>query len=134
MTATDRPESGIDAAETWIELVNARAVDELVAMYAADARLLPTFSPHFLTGEPALREYFVALTTRENVSVELHRHSLEENVLSGSFRGVSGLYSFRFVVDGVLLTFPSRFTFTFNLAERAPILHHHSSQVPRTLA
>ena len=46
---------------------------------------------------------------------------------------VNGIYDFQFLMDGTLLTFPSRFTFVIDLEKESPILHHHSSQVPRTL-
>ena len=126
--------SGIAAVEAWTAAVNAGDVERLVAMYAHEARLLPTFSPHFLSGEAAIREYFEALASRPNLSVDLHPHSLAERHLTEQLWGASGLYSFRFEVDGELLTFASRFTFTFDLSADAPILHHHSSQVPRSLS
>jgi hypothetical protein len=125
--------AALELVDVWIDAVNARDVERLVGMYAPQARLLATFSPHFLMGETAIRGYFEALASRPNVSVELHRHSLESMTLRDTFWGASGLYSFRFEIDGDLLTFPSRFTFTFDASQAAPILHHHSSQVPRSL-
>ena len=126
--------TGTELLDAWVAAVNAADVDRLVGMYAPQARLLPTFSPHFLMGETEIRDYFVALAGRPNLSVELHRDALAEDALSETLAGVSGLYSFRFEVDGELLTFPSRFTFTFDRSAAAPILHHHSSQVPRGLS
>lgn len=129
--STDNPATAF--LNHWIDAVNAGEAGTLTRMYADDARLLPTFSPHLLRGA-AIRTYFDALVARPNVSAELHHHSVLARSLTDALWDLSGVYSFRFEVDGVLLTFPSRFTFTLDVTSDAPILTHHSSQVPRTLS
>lgn len=130
-------ETGVYARQVldeWLAAVNRRDADALVAMYDDSARLLPTFSPHILSTREALRDYFVALAGREGLEVRLHERMVSAEALSPEISGVSGLYSFSFDVDGNLLTFPSRFTMVVDAARRGPIVHHHSSQVPRTLS
>ncbi len=120
--------------DTWIEKVRGGDLDGVVAMYAANSVLLPTFSPHRIASEGGLREYFAALFTREQLQVDLHEASLRILPMSGTSYALVGIYSFSFVVDDDRLTFPSRFTFVIDTATSDPILHHHSSQVPRTLS
>ncbi|MEZ5560085.1 MAG: hypothetical protein R3E86_16255 [Pseudomonadales bacterium] len=127
-------EPGVIALQKWIDAVNAREVEALVAMYDSTARLLPTFSPHFMKTAESIRAYFEALVSRPNVSVELHTHAVVAQQLAETVYGVSGMYSFRFEVDEVLLTFPSRFSFVIDTSKASPIVHHHSSQVPRNLS
>lgn len=120
--------------DTWVQHLRNGDLDAVVGMYAEGSVLLPTFSPHRIASEADLRGYFSALFTREELKVELHEASLRILPMSGTAYALVGIYSFSFVVDDDRLTFPSRFTFVIDTASDAPILHHHSSQVPRTLS
>jgi hypothetical protein len=120
--------------DTWVAAVRASDTDAVVEMYAEGSILLPTFSPHRIVSVADLRGYFDALFTREELQVELHEASLRFLPMSGTAYAIVGIYSFSFVVDDDRLTFPSRFTFVIDTANDAPIQHHHSSQVPRTLS
>ena len=128
----------MDAREilnTWIERVRANDLDGVVGMYADASVLLPTFSPHRINTETGLRDYFAALFTRDGLQVAVHEGSLRVIPMAGTAATLVGIYSFSFVVDDdERLTFPSRFTFVVDTAADRPILHHHSSQVPRTLS
>lgn len=119
--------------DTWIDKIRANDLDGVVGMYADASVLLPTFSPHRIASRDDLRAYFGQLFTREEMRVHLHEASLRILPMSGTAYALVGVYSFSFVVDDATLTFPSRFTFVIDTAAEAPILHHHSSQVPRTL-
>lgn len=119
--------------DTWVHAVRAGELDSVVGMYAEESVLLPTFSPHRVATEGGLRKYFSALFTREALGVELHEESLRIIPVGATTATLIGIYSFSFAVDGSVLTFPSRFTFVIDTSRQAPILHHHSSQVPRTL-
>jgi hypothetical protein len=44
-----------------------------------------------------------------------------------------GIYCWRFAVDGEPLSFEARFSYFMDTARPRPILHHHSSQIPRML-
>jgi hypothetical protein len=119
--------------ESWLRVVRAGDLDAVVGMYAAGSVLLPTFSPRRVATPEGLRRYFSALFAREQLSVELHEEALRIIAVGKDAYTLIGIYSFAFAVDGSVLTFPSRFTFVVDTAREAPILHHHSSQVPRTL-
>ncbi|MDX9760210.1 MAG: DUF4440 domain-containing protein [Bacteroidota bacterium] len=120
--------------DTWVEKLRANDLDAIIAMYAPGSVLLPTFSPHRIASSASLREYFAALVARDHLTVTVHEESLRIIPIGGSAATLVGIYSFSFVVDDTTLTFPSRFTFVIDTAAQAPILHHHSSQVPRTLS
>lgn len=120
--------------EKWMTALRSGDIDGVVGMYADHSILLPTFSPHRLAGELELRKYFEQLFARDDLHVALHEESLRILPMGGTAYTVVGVYSFTFAVDDTELTFPSRFTFVFDTALDAPIVHHHSSQVPRTLS
>jgi hypothetical protein len=67
------------------------------------------------------------------MSVELHSGTLRKAALGENKYIMTGTYSFRCIVDDASLTFPSRFTFILDVSGEKPILHHHSSQTPRTV-
>ena len=108
-------------------------MDDLLALYHEDAVLMPTFSPHAVKNEEGRRSYFTQLCSRENLVVTLHEKTLDCARTGDRTYVINGIYDFKFSVDGTLLTFPSRFTFVIDLGQESPILHHHSSQIPRGL-
>ena len=120
--------------DTWIARVRANDLDGVVGMYGEGSVLLPTFSPHRINSDAGLRDYYAALFGRDGLQVDVHEASLRVLPTGGTVSTLVGIYSFSFVVDDDRLTFPSRFTFVVDTEADAPILHHHSSQVPRTLS
>jgi hypothetical protein len=126
--------TGQEILELWLQAVNDRNVDTLVGLYATGATLFPTFSPHALADAEAIRSYFEALASRPALAVSLYRSRLYQHELPGGLAVLAGVYAFKFEVDDDLLTFPSRFTLVLDPGAERPIRHHHSAQVPRTLA
>lgn len=122
-----------DLPMLWIDYVNKGEIDKLVALYNTKAILMPTFSPHFVKNEKELRNYFTQLASREELQVRIHDKTMTCLQIHGESYVANGIYSFEFKVDDTVLTFPSRFTFVIDTKEKSPILHHHSSQIPRTL-
>jgi len=118
----------------WISAVNDGSVEQVVALYAEDAVLLSTFSAPILFGTKTIREYFERLAARPGLSVTLHDKTLHFRALSGGCSVASGIYCFRFEVDGELLSFEARFTFVIEAAAPHPIVHHQSAQIPRALS
>lgn len=117
----------------WLRAINAGRIDEVVALYADDAILLPTFSPHVLRTPERRRAYFERLAKQPGLEVALHEKTLRVE-RTGPVQVASGIYSFRFEIDEVPLTFEARFTFVIDATATRPVLHHHSSQLPRNLA
>jgi len=118
----------------WVTRVCSGKPDVIAELYNQHAVLVPTFSPHTVIGPEKIREYFRQLATREGMGVRLHSKALRTQSHSESVHTISGIYSFEFEVDQVLLSFPSRFSFVVDLSLPRPIIHHHSSQVPRNLS
>lgn len=118
----------------WVSRVCNGNADATRTLYNDDAILVPTFSPHTVHSIEDIHEYFRQLVTREGFGVRLHNKALSVQSMSKTLHTLSGIYSFEFEVDQVFLSFPSRFTFVIDISKEKPILHHHSSQVPRNLS
>jgi hypothetical protein len=118
--------------DQWTDGINRGAVSEVLSLYAPDAILLPTFSSRTLFTAADRRDYFERLASREDLSVSLHEKTVHRQI-TGSLEIISGIYCFRFSIDGEILSFEARFSYGMDLSLSAPILHHHSSQVPRQL-
>jgi hypothetical protein len=125
--------SPVDVLEQWMQAVNSGDVESLLGLYDSQAVLIPTFSNRLLNTPDKLREYFEKLGSREELSIALHEKTLIIQNLQNEFSLLSGIYNWRFAVDGELLNFEARFSYVLDLSKPNPILHHHSSQIPRTL-
>jgi hypothetical protein len=117
----------------WLQAVNKGEIENLISLYDKKAVLIPTFSNRLLKNPEDIREYFIKLGNREKLSVELHDKTLLIQKLRDNLYTVSGMYCWKFSLDGELLSFEARFTYLFDLLSASPILQHHSSQIPRTL-
>lgn len=122
-----------DVLDRWMQAVNRGDVDALLGLYDPQAILIPTFSNRLLNTPEKLREYFEKLGAREDLSIALHEKTLLVQELPGRLFTLGGIYNWRFLVDGELLNFEARFSYVVDLARPQPILHHHSSQIPRVL-
>lgn len=116
-----------------MKAVNSADVDALMALYDVEAILLPTFSNKFLNTPEKIHDYFVRLASREELSIALHEKTLVCHAIQNESYLLNGIYNWRFSVDGELLNFEARFTYVIDLTREKPILHHHSSQVPRMI-
>ena len=122
-----------DILEQWMQAVNDGNVESLLSLYDNQAVLIPTFSNRLLNTPEKLRDYFEKLGSREELSIALHEKTLIIQELRNQIYSLSGIYNWRFTVDGELLNFEARFSYLIDLSKTNPILHHHSSQIPRTL-
>jgi hypothetical protein len=122
-----------DVLEQWMQAVNNGEVERLLGLYDSQAVLIPTFSNRLLNKPDKLREYFEKLGSREELSIALHEKTLIVQELQNPIFSLSGIYNWRFIVDGELLNFEARFSYVIDLSRPSPILHHHSSQIPRML-
>ncbi len=123
-----------DFPALWADCVNTANIEKVVNLYNDNSVLMPTFSPHTVRTQEKLLEYFEQLASRESLSVDLHENTVVCQKTGEQSYVITGIYSFKFEIDQTLLSFASRFTFVIDLAEEKPILHHHSSQIPRTLS
>jgi hypothetical protein len=128
ISLTDAPENIL---KRWIDCVNKSDVENVVNLYDNKSILLPTFSPHRISTSLQIKEYFMQFSARQNLKVELHTGTLSKTEIGENKYIMTGTYSFHFVENDANLTFPSRFTFILDISKERPIIHHHSSQIPR---
>ena len=117
----------------WMRGINNGDLALLVSLYDDDAVLIPTFSNRLLSTPLARQEYFSRLAARDDLSIALHEKTLLSQDLGNHVHALHGIYCWRFAVDGELLSFEARFSYVLDLKREKPILHHHSSQIPRML-
>lgn len=117
----------------WMQAVNGADLEGLMALYDENAVLIPTFSNRLLSKRESLQDYFSKLCGREDLSIALHEKTLHVQAISSSVYAMHGIYCWRFAIDGELLSFEARFSYVLDLERTAPIIQHHSSQIPRML-
>src|SRR5690606_13068888 len=83
----------------WTELVGRRDVEGVLALYAEDAVLVPTFSNRLLTTPERIREYFVTLCSRDRLGLALHTRPRVLTSVSEHVGALGGIYRWQFAVD-----------------------------------
>lgn len=119
--------------KAWMDAVNNGDLEGLLALYDDSAVLIPTFSNRLLSKPDAIRDYFTKICGREELSIALHEKTLNVQQIGDDIHAMMGIYCWRFAVDDELLSFEARFSYMLDLSRPKPILHHHSSQIPRML-
>ena len=122
-----------DILDKWMQAVNNADVESLLGLYDPAAVLIPTFSNRILNSPEKLRDYFENLGSRPELSIALHEKTVIIQELQNGIYALGGIYNWRFAVDGELLNFEARFSYVLDLSKPRPIVHHHSSQIPRML-
>lgn len=122
-----------DVLKQWMFCVNTGDMPALLNLYDPQAILIPTFSNRMLVGKEALKTYFDMLATKAQLSIALHEKTVLTQSITASIHTISGIYNWRFAVEDEVLNFEARFDYLLDLAKDNPILHHHSSQIPRAL-
>ena len=119
--------------ERWIKLVHQRELENLLALYDHDAIIIPTFSDRIQNTPEKIREYFKKLFSRKNLKLTLHPKTIRTQQLNAILFVVSGIYQWKFTVEDELITYEARFTFVVDISKASPIIHQHSSQIPRMI-
>ncbi len=119
--------------EQWMYAVNHTNIENLLSLYDKEAILIPTFSNRILNSSDKHREYFEKLSCRDGLNIRLHENTLIIQTLQDNIYILSGIYNWCFKVDGEMLNFEAHFTYFIDLSKDHPIIHHHSSQIPRML-
>lgn len=119
--------------QRWMRCVNEGDASGLLALYNEKAVLIPTFSNRLLITPDGIGDYFTRLAAREDLSIALHEKTVRFQEIQGTVYAASGIYCWRFMVEEEMLSFEARFSYVFDLSLEAPILQHHSSQIPRML-
>ncbi|WP_153111777.1 nuclear transport factor 2 family protein [Propionivibrio limicola] len=117
----------------WMQAINTGDLEALMALYDEKAVLIPTFSNRLLQTPENIRDYFSKVCLREELSIALHEKTFAVQQIHGPIYGLSGIYCWRFAIDGEMLSFEARFSYVLDLDRAKPIVQHHSSQIPRML-
>lgn len=125
--------SAKEVIDKWMTAVNSADVEGLLNLYDDSAVLIPTFSNRVLNTPEKLRDYFEKLGSREGLSLALHENTLLVQDTATDISVISGIYTWKFEIDGEPLVFEARFNYVVDLSKSSPILNHHSSQIPRML-
>lgn len=113
--------------EAWQDAVTAADVDAVLALYAPEAILLPTFSSAIRRTSAERREYFERFLSRRP------RCLLREQKPRryGEVAVNSGRYTFTVAEAAGEREIEARFTFVYHrVADRWWIVEHHSSVLP----
>ncbi|MGE5429874.1 MAG: hypothetical protein ACM3QX_02300 [Syntrophomonadaceae bacterium] len=117
----------------WMEAVNNREMENILSFYKKDAVLIPTFSNRILDTTEKIRGYFEKLASNDELNVTLHENTVKSQKVSENIYALSGIYRWQLSVEGESLGFEARFSFVMDLSLDAPVIQHHSSQIPRML-
>ena len=131
--ASPLPTTSRALCDTWVAALNEGRLGDVLALYAEDAVLLPTFSPHVLRTAEKRQAYFERLAAQPGLQVMMHEKTLRVQS-AGAVEISSGIYCFRMDIDGEPLSFEARFSYVIDPHSPHPILHHNSSQIPRNLS
>ena len=116
------------ALYTWAATVATRDVEAILALYAADAILVPTLSNEVRDNEERRREYFRNFLANDGLvcDVQIFKKRVSSQL---STVVVGGLYVFHYREDEQAISVPARFLFTFEqINGRWLITGHHSSR------
>ena len=122
-----------EMVERWMELVHKRELEKILTLYDQKAILIPTFSDSIQNTPEKIREYFKKLLGRNNLKLTLHPKTIRTQQLNETLFVVSGIYQWKFNVENELITYEARFTYVIDVTNTSPIIHHHSSQIPRMI-
>ncbi len=124
----------INTLHHWINAVNEGDLETLNSLYADHSVLMPTFSSRTLLTSEQRKSYFEQLASREGLNVSLREKTIHNIPVSPTAAIVGGIYLWQFIIDDEPLNFEARFSYLIDTALPHPILHHHSSQIPRNLS
>ncbi len=114
--------------DRWNEALATLDPDQVVALYARDAVLLPTLSNEVRHNHNEIRDYFVDFLKKQP------RGTINESNIRdlGSSAVHSGIYTFDLTTDGVSGQARCRFTYVYEkIGADWVIVEHHSSLMPK---
>lgn len=122
---------GLSFVQNWADALAEGDLEEMLALYADKAVLVPTFGSEILRGKEEIGEYFAKLFLLPNLSCDLEGSEINQNLQNG-VRVISGNYIF---VWGTGISDmgrkESRYTFVIEGDSAGWVAHtHHSSLRP----
>lgn len=123
----------LDVVQKWMELIQSRNLQGVLSLYSKDAIIIPTFSDSMQNSPQKIKAYFNRLFSRTNLSITLHDKTIKVQNLNNELSIISGMYCWKFDVEEELISYEARFSFIVDKSKESPIIHHHSSQIPRMI-
>ena len=118
-----------EALLRWAQVVASRHVEDVLALYAPDAILVPTLSDEIGEREEERRRYFEAFLSNDVQACDILIQKKRVSRKLGTVV-IGGLYTFRLLRKGQENPVPARFLFTFEEIDgRWLITGHHSSRL-----
>ncbi|MDQ1199377.1 nuclear transport factor 2 family protein [Agrobacterium sp. SORGH_AS 787] len=122
-----------EALFRWAEVIASRRVEDVLALYAPDAILVPTLSDEIGEREEDRRRYFEAFLSNDVQSCSILIQKKRVSRKLGTVV-IGGLYTFRLLRGNLEELVPARFLFTFEEIEgQWLITGHHSSRLSEVL-
>jgi uncharacterized protein (TIGR02246 family) len=115
--------------QKWNDALQSGQSENVAALYAPDAILVPTFLNEILDTPSAITSYFNALMPRQPSS-----KIITQNIRHfGPIAINSGIYELALATDGTETELQARFTFVYRKdPDGWKIVEHHSSILPQT--
>ncbi len=120
--------------QVWTRAVSAGEREEVLALYHANATLMPTFSDRLLRNSEEIGGYFDGVFKNQSLKVSVEEDTLLIEELSPDIYCMSGIYDWQFGHASGFKNVRARYTFIVALKFSAPIVHQHSSQIPQKSA
>ncbi|UUX48913.1 DUF4440 domain-containing protein [Nisaea acidiphila] len=113
----------------WAEVISVGVIDDLLALYAPDAILVPTLSNVIGEREEERRQYFENFLANGKIRCEITLRKKRVSRKLGTMV-IGGLYTFYLQRESGEEAVPARFLFTFEEIDgRWLITGHHSSRL-----
>lgn len=114
----------------WAEVVSSGQLEDLLALYASDAILVPTMEDEVGGHADERRAYFESFLANPNLRCRIDSLRKRISHKLGTVV-VGGHYTFTFERDGAIESLPARYLFTFEEIDGAWLITgHHSSRMP----
>ncbi len=114
----------------WAEVVSLGRLEDLLALYASDAILVPTMADEIGGHADERRAYFESFLANPKLRCRIDTLRKRISHKLGTVV-VGGHYTFTFERDGAEQTLPARYLFTFEEIDGAWLITgHHSSRIP----
>ncbi|RMC37262.1 nuclear transport factor 2 family protein [Paracoccus alkanivorans] len=114
----------------WAEVVSLGRLEDLLALYASDAILVPTMAHEIGGHADERRTYFESFLANPNLRCRIDTLRKRISHKLGTVV-VGGHYTFTFECYGTEQAFPARYLFTFEEIDGSWLITgHHSSRMP----
>lgn len=114
--------------DRWNQALQTLDPDQVAALYASDAVLIPTVSNIVRDTPAAIREYFVHFLSKAPAA---RLHKTFEREIGADHAVLSGVYLFNLTKEAGSADIPARFTFVYRReGDDWLIVEHHSSFMP----